>query len=111
MKSEKKKNKSKEQSAEQRAEKTVPAMDHSEEIKRLNRIAGQVEGIRKMLESGRDLSDILIQFKAIHSALRAIEHRVFKNHVNDCIEGILSAEKRKEREERTEELMELFKQV
>jgi DNA-binding FrmR family transcriptional regulator len=86
-----------------------PAIDHSEEIKRLNRVSGQVDGIRKMLENERPLNDVLIQFKAVHSALKSIEQRVFKNYVDECVNA-LSEGKRKEREARIEELLDLFKQ-
>lgn len=85
--------------------------DHSDEAKRLNRVVGQVEGIRKMLEAGRSLNDILIQFKAVHSALRAVEQRIFENFVSDCVGDIVGAEKRKEREAKISELLDLYKQV
>ena len=39
---------------------------HNEElIKRLNKIEGQVVGIKKMVNSNKDYADILIQFRAI----------------------------------------------
>ncbi len=83
---------------------------HSDEIKRLNRVNGQVEGIQKMLESGRTLHEVLIQFKAVHSALRSIEQRIFRNTLEDCLNAIAVADKKKEKEERVNELLDLFKQ-
>ena len=42
----------------------------------LNRVAGQVEGVRKMIEERRYCPDILTQLKAIRSATKNIEaHR------------------------------------
>ncbi len=105
----KKKNKDKEKSKDQNS-KLESQASHADEVKRLNRITGQIEGIRKMLENGRSLNDVLIQFKAVHSAMRSIEQRIFQNYVGNCVEGIANADKRKEREAKTEELLELFKQ-
>ena len=84
-------------------------IDHSEEIKRLNRIVGQIEGIRKMLEEQRKLEDILIQCKAIHSALKSIETRVLKAHLEVALDDIVKIDKKKNRAERVSELEQLFK--
>jgi DNA-binding FrmR family transcriptional regulator len=84
---------------------------HFDEIKRLNRVSGQLEGISKMLESNRKLHDVLTQFKAVHSALDAIEHRLFDIYVTTSVEDIISAEKRKEREGKLDELKKLYKAV
>ena len=47
--------------------------DHSTDIKRLNRIVGQIEGIKKMIEDKRYCQDILTQTKAASSALKSLE--------------------------------------
>ena len=97
------KNKKKEQPKDQNV------VDHSDEMKRLNRIIGQVEGIRKMLDEQRTLSDVLVQCKAVHSALKAIESRLLKSHLDVALEDIAKLEKRKNREQKVAELEELFK--
>lgn len=84
---------------------------HSDEIKRLNRVAGQVEGIKKMLAEGRALDDILVQCRAIHSALKSIESRLLEAHVESCITDIVSTDKKKNKEGKTRELAELFRHV
>ena len=85
-------------------------IDFSDEMKRLNRVVGQVEGIRKMLEEQRKLEDVLIQCKAVHSALKSIETRVLKAHLHVALDEIGKMEKRRSREERIAELELLFKQ-
>jgi CsoR family transcriptional regulator, copper-sensing transcriptional repressor len=87
------------------------AIDFSDEMKRLNRVLGQIEGIKKMLEDGRKLADVLTQCKAVHSALKSVELRVIRVHFNSSLEDILKAEKKKAKEEHVEELAELFKQM
>ena len=81
---------------------------HADEIGRLNRVSGQMGGIAKMLENGRDLNDVLTQFKAVHSALRSIELRVFDTYINQSITDIAAAEKRKERDAKIIELKNLL---
>lgn len=101
--SEKKKSKIKD------TKKAVESTSHVEEIKRLNRVCGQIDGIAKMLDANRKLQDVLTQFKAAHSALHAVEQRIFEIYVNTSIEDIIAAEKRKEREAKLAELKILYK--
>lgn len=82
-----------------------------EELKRLNRISGQMEGIRKMLENGRDLPDILVQFKAIHAALKSIELRVLKAHLESATGEAARAQGRKAKDKKIDEILALFKQM
>jgi DNA-binding FrmR family transcriptional regulator len=84
-------------------------IDHSDEVKRLNRIMGQIEGVRKMLEGQRKLEDVLIQCKAIHSALKSIETRILKAHLDVALDEIVKIDKKKNRAEKVAELEELFK--
>ena len=52
---------------------------------RLNRIAGQLNGISKMLDDGRYCGDILTQVSAVESALQAFGYMVLKNHLETCV--------------------------
>lgn len=73
-----------------RAREDVPhAMGIAEPVKgdlsrRLARIGGQVEGIRRMVEEERYCPDILQQFAAVHAALRAAEKTLLANHLERC---------------------------
>ncbi len=53
-------------------------------LKRLARVRGQVEGIQRMVEDERYCPDILQQFAAVHSALRASERELMANHLDRC---------------------------
>ena len=86
-------------------------LDFSDEIKRLNRVMGQIEGIQKMLAAGRKLDDIITQCKAVHSALASVEQNVFKVHLNASLDDIVKIDKKKNREEVAEELAALFKRA
>lgn len=86
-------------------------IDMSDEVKRLNRVIGQIEGIRSMLKEGRKLDAVLMQCKAVHSALRSVETRIVKTHLEAALDDIVKIEKKKNRAEKVAELEELFKQA
>ena len=86
-------------------------IDFSEETKRLNRLVGQIEGIRKMLGNQRKLGDVLAQCKAVHSALRSIESRILTAHVEVALDEVVKLDKKKQRTEKISELEELFRQA
>ncbi len=54
---------------------------------RLNRIAGQVTGINKMLDEDRYCVDILVQVAAVRSALDALGIEMLTDHVESCVLG------------------------
>ena len=59
--------------------------DHTPQIKRLNRMIGQLGGIKKMIEDGVYCTEILIQTKAVSSALRSLETSLLEGHLNGCV--------------------------
>ena len=52
---------------------------------RLNRIEGQIRGIRNMLERDAYCNDVLIQCSAVSSALSAFERELLRRHVRTCV--------------------------
>lgn len=86
-------------------------IDYSDETKRLNRVIGQVEGIRKMLDDQRKLGDVITQCKAIHSALRSVEARLLRLHLEHVLDEVAKLDKKKTREQKVAEIEELFKQA
>ena len=54
-------------------------------ISRLNRIEGQVRGVRKMVEDDRYCVDILTQVSAIQSALNAFTKELLSQHIRTCV--------------------------
>ena len=53
--------------------------------KRLNRIEGQVRGIRGMVESEAYCTDILTQVSAVQSALNAFSRELLASHIRTCV--------------------------
>lgn len=52
---------------------------------RLNRIEGQVRGVKRMLEEDYYCVDILTQVSAISAALKAFNCLLLESHVNTCV--------------------------
>lgn len=59
--------------------------NHMENIPRLNRISGQIEGIKKMIEDGRYCPDIICQLRAVRSAVKAVETNILHKHLQHCV--------------------------
>lgn len=64
--------------------------DRSEEerkklIHRLNRIEGQIRGIRGMVENNAYCADILVQSAAVNAAVNAFNKELLANHIRTCV--------------------------
>ena len=60
---------------------------HKKVVSRVNRIAGQVSGIKKMVEEDRYCVDILTQISAARSALDALGVELLTSHLETCVLG------------------------
>lgn len=54
-------------------------------INRLNRLEGQIRGIKSMVEEDVYCDDILIQVAAVKSALDAFSSSLFEEHLKTCV--------------------------
>ena len=54
-------------------------------INRLSRAIGHLESVRKMVEEGRDCSEVLVQLVAVRSAINNTGKVILKEHLNHCI--------------------------
>lgn len=82
--------------------------DHSEQLKRLARIRGQVDGIGRMIEQDRYCVDILVQLRAVHAALRKVEEQVLRGHVEHCVAGALKSADTDAGQEKLDELFDVL---
>ena len=82
---------------------------HEDQLKRINRIEGQVRGIAGMIQDQRYCTDILQQIKAVKSALTAIELNIIDGHLNHCVERAVRSKKLDETQEVVDEIGKLLK--
>jgi DNA-binding FrmR family transcriptional regulator len=76
-------------------------------VTRLNRIEGQIRGIRRMVQEPRQCIEILQQLAAAEAALNRISFAIFRHHVDNCVtDGIGKSEP--ERRKQLTELVDIF---
>ncbi len=71
--------------------KRVTQPDKTGLTNRINRIAGQVGGVAKMIEQDRYCVDILTQISAIQSALDALGLQLLEQHTRGCVQHAIRA--------------------
>jgi len=54
-------------------------------LNRLSRAAGHLESVKRMVEGGKDCSEVLIQLSAVIAALNNTGKVILKEHMNHCI--------------------------
>lgn len=54
-------------------------------INRLNRIEGQIGGIRRMIENDAYCNDVLIQLSAVKSSVKSLSTYILENHLYTCV--------------------------
>ena len=59
--------------------------EYKDLIHRLNRIEGQVRGIKKMVESDTYCTEILVQVSAVNAALNSFNKVLLANHIRTCV--------------------------
>lgn len=78
-------------------------------INRLNRIEGQVRGVKGMVERDAYCIDIITQVAAITAALNAFNKELLENHIRTCVVTDLQNGKAETAEELVEVLQRLMK--
>ena len=86
--------------------KTKPhATTHEETLHRLRRIAGQVQGIQRMVDDKHYCIDIVTQIAAVRAALRRLEEEILKDHVGHCVEHAITSGDKDDQRQKIAELM------
>lgn len=68
------------------AKKTLrPTEERTKLIHRLNRIEGQIRGIKKMVEQDAYCNDILIQSAAVNAAINSFNKDLIASHIKGCV--------------------------
>lgn len=62
-------------------------------INRLNRIEGQIRGIKNMVENSAYCTDILVQVSAVNAALCAFNKELLSEHIKTCVASDIRAGK------------------
>ena len=81
--------------------------EHRDMISRLNRIEGQIRGIKGMVEKDVYCTEILVQVAAVNAALNSFNRILLANHIKTCVtQDILDG-----KEETVDELIDTLKKL
>jgi len=78
-------------------------------VNRLNRIEGQVRGVKKMVENDAYCTDILTQVSAIQAALNAFNRELLSEHIRSCVANDIRQGKDETIDELVQTLQKLMK--
>ena len=81
--------------------------EYKDLIHRLNRIEGQIRGIRGMVEKDAYCTDILIQVAAVNAALNSFNKELLSSHIKTCVTQDIKAGK----EETVDELLQILQKL
>lgn len=54
-------------------------------VQRINRLSGQLNGVKKMIEDDRYCGDILVQLAAIVQATKSLSNVIIDAHMRNCV--------------------------
>ncbi len=52
---------------------------------RMNRIEGQIHGVKKMVQEDIYCKDVLIQLSAIENSVKSLSNYILENHLYNCV--------------------------
>ena len=81
--------------------------EYKDLLNRLNRIEGQIRGIKGMVERDAYCTDILIQVAAVNAALNSFNKVLLANHIRGCV----VADIKEGRDETIDELVETLQKL
>lgn len=54
-------------------------------VNRMSRAIGHMESVKRMVEEGRDCSEILIQLSAVRAAINNVGKIILQDHISHCV--------------------------
>ena len=66
--------------------------DHPKLVARINRIEGQIRGLKKMVEEDRDCLQVLKQIAAASGALRSLGAVILEDHLKGCVANAIQTQ-------------------
>ena len=82
---------------------------HTEQLARLNRAIGQLEGVKRMISQGEYCVDIMTQVRAARSALKTIELGILGTHMRSCLARTSCCADDEVRDQQVDEILTLLK--
>ncbi len=78
--------------------KKISAISTSQaQLPKLNRVSGQIEGIKRMIQSDRECAEVLTQLRSVRAAIKSIEGNLLSTHLQNRIAETFKNDKEKEK--------------
>ena len=84
---------------------------HHDKLISLKRVEGQVRGIQGMIRDQRYCVDILYAVGAAIGALRNVESKILKDHLNACVKTAFTGRSQAEKTRKIQEIYELLERI
>jgi DNA-binding FrmR family transcriptional regulator len=88
---------------------TIVSMKQTDNLKRVARIRGQIDGVERMMNEGRYCPEIIQQIKSVRAAMAGLECAVLENHLRGCVQKAFEAKDPFEADQKISELINLLK--
>lgn len=85
--------------------------DHQDKLVSLRRIEGQIRGIQKMIGDRRYCIDILYAIGAAIGALRNVESKILKDHLQACVMTAFGGKSRADKDRKIREIAALLESL
>ena len=80
-----------------------------QELPRLTRLVGQLEGVKKMIEDKRHCYEVIHQLRAVSSAIKSLEAKIMEGHIEHLLEEVMEHPKGRNYEGKKKDLMNVLK--
>ena len=78
---------------------------HRDDLARLRKIEGQVQGVQRMIAEDRYCLDILTQLNSVVGAVRKVEESILNRHLRTCVHDSFTAGTKADRDLKVEEIV------
>ena len=83
--------------------------NYEKHLPRINKVVGQLNGIKKMIEDKRYCPEIITQLKAVSSACQSLEIIMLQKHLETCVMEAFHSKDKNIQDEKIQELTKLYK--
>lgn len=77
-------------------------------LRRLNRVEGQVRGLKRLVEEDTYCVDVMTQISSVHEALRSVGKILMRNHLQHCVTDALRDGDNSKAEKTYQEMMDMI---
>jgi CsoR family transcriptional regulator, copper-sensing transcriptional repressor len=77
-------------------------------LKRLNRIEGQIRGIKRLVEEDTYCVEVMNQISSVHEAMRGVGKLLMRSHLQHCVTDALRDGDEEKAEKTYQEMMDLI---